>query len=150
MQIERIGIAGFGAMGSGIAQVVVGAGYGVTAWDMDETSLTHTIKETSTPRTGIMGYWGRIILPAGKAVVPIEVPGRTQAEAVSNAAGLASSLLKSPLLQAALPPGSGAAIEAIKMVGKYATKGKLKKGLKLLKGKGAKRVKKVLKKLKFW
>jgi 3-hydroxybutyryl-CoA dehydrogenase len=39
MQIERIGIAGFGAMGSGIAQVVAGAGFSVTAWDRDETSL---------------------------------------------------------------------------------------------------------------
>lgn len=96
------------------------------------------------------GFWGTIYLPAGQGIVPVRVPGGTQASALKNASGLAASLLDNPILKAALPPGSGAAIEAVKMVSKYARGGALKAGLNLLKGPGAKRVGKALKKLKFW
>lgn len=96
------------------------------------------------------GWTGTIVLPAGRAVIPVAARGATPEKALSTAAGLAESLLDSPILKAALPPGSGAAIEAVKMISKYAGKGLLKKGMKLLKGKGAKRIAKSLKKLKFW
>lgn len=89
-------------------------------------------------------------LPTGPMTVPVEARGATRREALSSAAGLASKLLDNPVLKAALPPGSGAAIEATKLLAKYAGAGKLAKGMKLLTGKGAKRIGKALKKLKFW
>ena len=107
------------------------------------------IKWKVVPRKG-GGWWGIITLPAGLARIPVKAPGKTQREALSTAAGLAESLLDSPILRAALPPGTGAAIKATKMLAKFAKKGLLKKGMKLLKGKGAKRIAKSLKKLKFW
>lgn len=91
------------------------------------------------------GFFGTIVLPVGKAVIPVSMPGKTKGEALSKAAGLAESLLSNPIVKAALPPGSGAAIMAVKKLGKYGTK-----AMKLLKGKGAKRIGKALKKLKFW
>ena len=39
MQIKKVGIAGFGGLGSGIAHVVAGAGYPVAVWDADEQAL---------------------------------------------------------------------------------------------------------------
>jgi len=39
MQIKKVGIAGFGGLGRGIAQVVVRAGYPVVVWDEDEQVL---------------------------------------------------------------------------------------------------------------
>ena len=43
MQIERVGIAGLGEMGSGIAQVVASGGYPIAAWDINEESLPGNI-----------------------------------------------------------------------------------------------------------
>ena len=111
--------------------------------------MARKIKWNIRPRKG-GGFNGTIVLPAGKAIIPVTAPGKTQAMALKNASGLAKSLLDSPILKAALPPGSGAAIEAVKLISKYAGKGMLKKGMKLLTGKGAKRIGKALKKLKFW
>ena len=39
MQIKKVGIAGFGGLGNGIAHVVAGAGYPVAVWDADEQAL---------------------------------------------------------------------------------------------------------------
>jgi hypothetical protein len=111
--------------------------------------MTRKIKWKVVPRKG-GGFWGTIVLPAGTATVPITARGATQREALANASGLASSLLDNPILKAALPPGSGAAIEAVKMLSKAVGAGKLKKAMNKLVGKGAKRVGKALKKLKFW
>ncbi len=110
---------------------------------------TRKIKWKVQPRKG-GGFFGTIVLPVGLATVPVTAPGTTQRAAIKNAAGLAEKMLSNPLVKAALPPGSGAAIAAVKLIGKYAGKGMLKKGMKLLKGKGARRIGKALKKLKFW
>lgn len=39
MKVERVGIAGFGELASGIAHLVASAGYATAVWDIDEKSL---------------------------------------------------------------------------------------------------------------
>jgi hypothetical protein len=82
-----------------------------------------------------------------RGAIPVQAQGKTQQQALSNAAGLAESILDSPLLKAALPPGSGLAIEAIKGL---AGSKDIKKALGKLTGEGAKRIGGALSKLKFW
>lgn len=67
--------------------------------------------------------------------------------AIANAAGLASQIASNPLVAAALPPGSGAAIKALEIIGKNAPLGKLDDALKKLTGAGAGRI---VNALKFW
>jgi hypothetical protein len=102
------------------------------------------------PRKG-GGFRGKIFIPLGPSLtLPVPGNGDTRRDALANAAGLAEQIASNPLLRAALPPGSGAAIEATKYLAKAAGAGKLAKKMKNLVGPGAKRVAKTLSKLKFW
>ena len=80
-------------------------------------------------------------MPAHRVLV--KAKGSTQKSALNRAAGIAESLMDNPLLQAVLPPGSGMAVSAIKMLAKTG----VTKGLKKVTGKGAKRLAKAL---MFW
>jgi len=75
--------------------------------------------------------------------VKVSAKGASQKSALNRAAGIAEQLLDNPLLQAALPPGSGAAISAVKMMAKSGPG----KALAKFTGKGAKRIADAL---KFW
>gem|GEM_PF-4890002 len=95
-------------------------------------------------------FEGEIYLPLmgqNGACLPVRARGRTKADALSNAAGIAGQIASSPVLQAVLPPGASNAIGAVKMLSKYAKVGKLDKALGKIAGKGAKRLAKAL---KFW
>ena len=83
---------------------------------------------------------------AGK-IVKLSAKASTQAKALKKASSVADMITSNPILKAALPPGSGVAIKAIKHLSKAAIKGKLKKAAKKIVGKGAKRLAKAL---KFW
>jgi len=85
------------------------------------------------------------LIPAGRPAhrVTVKAKGSTQKSALNRAAGIADQLLDNPLLQAALPPGSGAAIAAIKDIAKSGPA----KGLAKYAGKGAKRIADAI---KFW
>ncbi len=67
--------------------------------------------------------------------------------ALSQAAGLAQKIIGNPLLQAALPPGTGVAVQAIKKLADSEAVGKLASAAKDIVGKGAKRLASAL---KFW
>lgn len=86
-----------------------------------------------------------MLMPGGRTQhrIKVQAKGATKGAALNRAAGIAESLLDNPILQAALPPGSGAAISAVKMLAKSG----IAKGLKNLTGKGAKRIASAL---KFW
>ena len=117
------------------------------------------------------GYEGWVILPFGVADLraaqragvampaqlapgmrPLAIKARADsgAGALASAAGFASGLMNNPLIQAALPPGSAAAVKAIQMLAKAGAAGKIAKVADKLIGPGAKRLGKTLKKLKFW
>ena len=92
----------------------------------------------------------------GTIVMPTMGPGRglavssaagSKAQALAQAAGIASQIANNPLLQAALPPGTGLAVKAMGKLASSAAAGKAGKVLKKLTGKGAKRL---VKALKFW
>jgi len=105
-----------------------------------------------------------ILVPSTAAVAPgrsrrarrrrralaVKAKGRTPTGALLKAANLAAKLASNPVLSAVLPPGTGLAIKATQFLAKNALKGKLGKAMKLLRGKGAKRLGKALKKFKFW
>lgn len=113
-----------------------------------------TIRWKVTPNPDGPGFQGVLEIPMGvgpfAATSQVRAHGPTQGGALQNAASVASSILDNPILKAALPPGTGAAIEATKMLSKYADADLLESGMKLLKGAGAKRIGKAIKKLKFW
>ncbi len=95
-------------------------------------------------------YEGEIYLPMigqNGACLPVRARGKTKADALNNAAGIAQQIASSPVLQAVLPPGASNAIGAVKMLSKFAKVGKLDKAMGKLVGKGAKRLAKAL---KFW
>ena len=95
-------------------------------------------------------FEGEIYLPLigqNGACMPVKARGKTKADALHNAAGIAEQIASSPVLQAVLPPGASNAIGAVKMLSKYAKLGKLDKAVGRLAGKGAKRL---VKALKFW
>ncbi len=72
---------------------------------------------------------------------------RSKGEALSQAAGLAQQIMSNPIVQAALPPGAGLAVEAIKRLADSEAVGKLASEAKNIVGKGAKRL---FGALKFW
>lgn len=87
------------------------------------------------------GYAGTILLPVGAAgMVEAKAAGPTQRAALTAAAGLAGKLLESPLLAAAMPPGTVAAVKATQLLAKHGPA-----ALKKLTGEGAKRIASVLK-----
>jgi hypothetical protein len=88
----------------------------------------------------------RIPARRGQAPAPAAV-AQTKAGALAQAAGVAQGLLDNDLIRAALPPGSGVAIDAIKMLASSAAAGDLASAAKKVVGKGAKRL---FDKLKFW
>ena len=73
---------------------------------------------------------------------------RTRAGALAKASAYAERIANNPILAAALPPGTGQAIKVISVLARSAAAGKLASVAKKLKGKGAKRLIKALK--KFW
>lgn len=81
---------------------------------------------------------------------PIKLVARsmTKAGALAKASAYADKIAENPILAAALPPGSGAAIKALSYLSKSAAAGKLESAAKKITGKGAKRLVKALK--KFW
>lgn len=113
--------------------------------------MRKTIRWNVSPRTG--GGWdGTIVMESANGAVTTAVTARgaSQPDALFTAATMATSLLDNPILRAALPPGSGAAIEAVKMISKYSSAGDLAKGMSKLVGPGAKRIGNAISKLKFW
>lgn len=107
----------------------------------------------------VRGGWdGTILIPAGRnGLLPVTVfqkgPRRgkratkAKASAISSAAKLASRIADNPVLRAALPPGTSAAIKGIGMLARYTGAGAFAKGMGKLIGKGASRL---VKALKFW
>jgi len=81
---------------------------------------------------------------------PVKLVARsaTKAGALAKASAFASKLAENPIIAAALPPGSSQAIKAISYLSRSAAAGKLESAAKKLKGKGAKRLYKALK--KYW
>lgn len=76
--------------------------------------------------------------------VAIKAKGKTPAGALSSAANLADKLLGNPIVASMLPPGTGAAVQGIKMISKAAKVGKLGKAVGKIVGPGAKRLGKAL------
>jgi hypothetical protein len=112
---------------------------------------------------GVLGYEAKITIPATitkgrrrkrrrkrRRAISVKARGRTPTGALAKAAGLADRLAKNPILASVLPPGTGTAIKATKFLARAALKGKLGKALSFVKGAGAKRLGKALKKFKFW
>ena len=112
-------------------------------------AMTETIR-FAVRRTG-SGFEGEVILPIGatdaagfaRHRVHVTAKGPTRESALSKAAGVADQIAQNPIVQAALPPGSGAAVSALK----YLSKTGIDKGMKKIVGAGAKRLAKAL---KFW
>lgn len=88
----------------------------------------------------------------GELVIPVGPPGATRGQAIAitaadakkpdalkKAAGVAEQILANPIIQAALPPGTGAAISAVKTLASGGTVRAV--------GEGAKRLASAL---KFW
>lgn len=100
------------------------------------------------------GWAGDIDLPKFGAGSPFAFKqvkatghGRTKAEALKQAETMLSKLTGNPIVQAALPPGTGKAVQAIGRIADAAAGGDAAGALKGLAGKGAKRLAKAL---KFW
>jgi len=99
------------------------------------------------------GWRGVLYLPYGtgtqmlKVTSPARKGKKGKAQAIKDAAGIASQIASNPLLQAALPPGTGIAVKAVGKLADAALKGKAGAVLKKLTGAGAKRL---AKSLKFW
>ncbi len=75
--------------------------------------------------------------------IATQAQGETKADALASAAALAQRLANNPLLAAAMPPGTAAAVAAMSKIATSAAAGKVTKVV----GKGAKRLAKAL---KFW
>lgn len=84
----------------------------------------------------------RMLKRPGVAKRRVKVTRRasTPAGALSKAAAMADRLASNPLIQAAMPPGTTAAIKGLGIAAKLAQSGQLQKAGKFLKGKGAKRL----------
>lgn len=89
----------------------------------------------------------RTRIPARRGQAAAAAVAQGKAGALSQAASVAQGLLDNPLVRAALPPGSGVAIDAIKMLASSAAAGDLASAAKKVVGAGAKRL---FDKLKFW
>lgn len=85
-------------------------------------------------------------IPRGKPI-KLKAQSKTKAGALLKASEVANQLVANPILQAAMPPGTGAAVKAVTALAQSAAAGKVGKVLKKLKGPGAKRIAKAL---KFW
>lgn len=84
---------------------------------------------------------GRVVQRKGP-IVTKGGPAATRAGAIEQAANIADKILENPLVKSALPPGSGTAIKATKLLAKH--------GPKALKKFGGKGVKRLASALKFW
>lgn len=78
--------------------------------------------------------------PAAAQPVQMRAAGLTPASALGKAAGMAGKLLGNPLVQAAMPPGTGAAVKGIQLAAKIASSKGVKKAMKAVVGPGAKRL----------
>ena len=97
------------------------------------------------------GYEGLVSFPAGAFPIPgsgvvrpagplsIKARGGSPASAIEQAADIADKIASNPIIAAALPPGTGAALKATKLVGKYGPK-----ALKVITGAGAQRLANVI------
>lgn len=99
-------------------------------------------------------WHGEVTLPfgperfAGSAVAPrqqirVQAQSGSKSDALAKAAGIAGQIVNNPLVAAALPPGSGAAVKALQLLGKSGAA----EGMKKLMGAGASRIADAL---KFW
>ena len=82
--------------------------------------------------------------------IAVKAKGKSAAGALASAAGMAMNLAENPLLQAVMPPGTAAAVATIKAIAASEAGGKILEVADKLIGPGGKRLKKTLKKLKFW
>lgn len=85
--------------------------------------------------------------PPGVPIRTVAKDRDSKANALADAASLASRLAKNPMLAALLPPGTAQAVKVTELLAKSAAAGKLASAAKKLVGPGAKRL---AKKLKFW
>ena len=83
------------------------------------------------------------IRPTTGQSIAVTAKGSSKSDALHKAAGIAEQIASNPLVQAALPPGAGAAVSALKLLGKSGAA----EGMKKLVGDGAKRIASAL---KFW
>lgn len=113
----------------------------------------------------IPGDWSRVLTERGTPMFPQAPRGQSMLAvksapanhptlapasaggALQQAGSLASSIMSNPLVQAALPPGSGVAVEAIKYLADSDVAGDLASAAKNIVGEGAKRIADAL---KFW
>lgn len=73
--------------------------------------------------------------------------GRSAGHALARAAAGAHKLLQNPLVQAAMPPGSAAAVKGLAIASKYVSAGDVASAAKKIGGPGAKRLFGAIKKL---
>jgi hypothetical protein len=103
----------------------------------------------SVKRSGDGLWTGQVVLPVGPPgatrgqSVAVTAKSGDKSSALAKAAGLAEQIALNPIVQAALPPGAGAAVQALKMLGQSGAA----EGMKKLVGEGAKRIASAL---KFW
>lgn len=103
-----------------------------------------TLVPTQTIPGAAYGMPGK--LTKGKPV-KLVAQSASKAGALAKASSVADQLLNNPIVAAALPPGSGQAVKAIKYLSKAANAGKLASAAKNVVGNGAKRLASAL---KFW
>jgi len=89
------------------------------------------------------GWAGIIDIPLPLAPVRVMTKGRNKQEAIARAAVAAKAIATNPLLQAVMPPGTGAAVMAITALAQSPTAQTLTK----FAGPGAKRLVKALGKI---
>lgn len=96
------------------------------------------------------GYEGEFVLPFNPAVVngggttTVKALGTDKASALAKAATAADKLLQNPYAQAIMPPGTAAAVSALKTLSKSAAAGKFASAAKKYSGPAIKRLGKVL------
>lgn len=82
-----------------------------------------------------------IVFPAGLSPVSVGTKGKNPRQAVSRAATAALAIVENPVLASILPPGTGAAVAALKTL---ASSPDVKAALSKFAGGGAKRLASVL------
>jgi hypothetical protein len=97
--------------------------------------------------------WEGIIMLAGASDGPmrgnaIAVLGADPADALLKAGVLAKNIASNPIVAAALPPGTAAAVKAVTNIARAVKTGDVQKVLKRYGGPGAKRLAKALR--RFW
>jgi hypothetical protein len=103
-------------------------------------------KNATRSKAASLGFgWGDLARAATKATskvskVAVKAASSTPAGALLKATATIAELAQNPVLQAVLPPGTGAALKATLLVTRAVQAGKGKAALARLKGPGAKRL----------